>query len=216
MKRPRSKAKSRERTSSRMLTRERILNAAFCAFMEKGYAGTSTLEIATRAKVSKRELYQICSDKPALLRDAITEHAQRMRLPLELPPAKNREGLEVTLRAFGTAILRGVCDPAVRGVYRLAIAEAPQAPEVARFLDSAGRQASRTALARTLAQAQSDRLIGAGDPALMAIDFFALLWGDLLVQLLLRVIDPPSPQAMERNALEATDKLFKLYPPRSR
>jgi hypothetical protein len=50
----------------------------------------------------------------------------------------------------------------------------------------------------------------------MAIDFFALLWGDLLVQLLLRVIDPPSPQAMERNALEATDKLFKLYPPRSR
>jgi len=31
--------------------RERILAAAFRAFMEKGYAATSTLEIATRDKV---------------------------------------------------------------------------------------------------------------------------------------------------------------------
>ena len=37
--------------------RERILRAAFQAFMEDGYAGTSTLDIATRAKASKRDLY---------------------------------------------------------------------------------------------------------------------------------------------------------------
>jgi AcrR family transcriptional regulator len=211
MKKPRAKAKSRESTASQVLTRERILNAAFSSFMEKGYAGTSTLEIATRAKVSKRELYQISSDKAALLKDAIMERAQRMRLPLNLPPAKTREGLTTTLIAFGTSIMRGVCEPPVRGVYRLAIAEAPQAPEVARFLDSAGREASRTALARTLAQAQSDQLIGAGDPAVMAVDFFALLWGDLLIQILLRVVDPPSPQEMERKAKQATEKFFKLY-----
>ena len=36
---------------------ERILGAAFKAFTENGYADTSTLEIATRAKVSKRDLY---------------------------------------------------------------------------------------------------------------------------------------------------------------
>jgi AcrR family transcriptional regulator len=211
MRRPRAKAKSRERTASQVLTRERILNAAFSAFMEKGYAGTSTLEIATRARVSKRELYQLCPGKSQLLKDAIIERAQHMRLPLELPAAKNREGLEATLCAFGTAVLRGVCDPAVRGVYRLAVAEASQAPEVAQFLDSAGREASRAALAHTLAQAQSDRLIGAGDPAHMAIDFFALLWGDLLVQLLLRVSDPPSQREMEGKARQATEKFFKLY-----
>ena len=66
-------------------SRERILNAAFSSFTEKGYARTSTLEIATRAKVSKRELYALCSDKSALLRDAVTERAKRMRLALELP-----------------------------------------------------------------------------------------------------------------------------------
>ena len=37
--------------------RARILEAAFSAFMERGFAETSTLEIATRARASKRELY---------------------------------------------------------------------------------------------------------------------------------------------------------------
>jgi AcrR family transcriptional regulator len=192
--------------------RERILAAAFTAFCENGYSGTSTLEIATRAKVSKRELYKICADKPALLRDAITERAQRMRLPLELPAAKDRAALAATLSEFGTAILRGVCDPAVRTVYRLAISEAGHAPEVAQVLDSIGRQASRAALARTLARAQTDRLIGAGNPPTMAVEFFALLWGDLLLQLLLRVADPPSSKALERKAREATEKFLRLYP----
>ena len=35
--------------------RARILEAAFSAFMERGFAETSTLEIATRARASKRE-----------------------------------------------------------------------------------------------------------------------------------------------------------------
>jgi AcrR family transcriptional regulator len=197
---------------SRVPIRERILNAAFCAFMENGYAGASMLDIATRAKVSKREIYAVCTDKAALLRTAIAERAQLMRLPLELPAPKDRGALAATLTAFGAALLRGVCDPAVRAVYWLAISESGNAPEVARLLDRAGRGASRAALAQTLAQAQADGLIGAAEPAAMAVDFFALLWGDLLLQLLLRVADPPTPQAMAQRAREAADKLLRLYP----
>jgi AcrR family transcriptional regulator len=202
---------SQKTAASQTPTRERILNAAFSAFIEKGYANTSTLEIATRAKVSKRELYALCPGKNALLRDAIAERAQRMRLPLELPTATDRETLAATLSAFGTAIMRGVCEPAVLAVYWLAIAEARQAPEVARLLDNAGRAATRAALARTLGQAQKEKLIRDGDPAAMVADFFALLWGDLLLQLLLRLASPPSPQAMQRKAREATEKFMRLY-----
>jgi AcrR family transcriptional regulator len=190
--------------------RERVLNAAFSAFMEKGYTAASTLEIATRAKVSKRELYQICADKPALLRQAITERARRMRLPLDLPPAGNREALAATLKAFGITMLGGLCDPAVRAVYRLVISESVQAPEVAQALESS-RAASRAALARTMARAQADGLLGKGDAATMAADFFALLIGDLTIRLLLRVADPPSPQALERRARDATEKFLRLY-----
>jgi AcrR family transcriptional regulator len=190
--------------------RERVLSAAFAAFMEKGYAGTSTLEIATRAKVSKRELYQVCSDKSGLLRDAITERARQMRRPLELPAAKDRTALAATLAAFGSAVLRGVCEPAVQAVYRLAIAESAQAPGVAAVLDGE-RAAARATLARTLAQAQAERLIGAGDPVTMAVDFFALLWGDLLLQLLLGVASPPKPQILEQRAHDATEKFLRLH-----
>jgi AcrR family transcriptional regulator len=90
MKRTKSKPRKPALASPMLApSRERILNAAFSAFTEKGYARTSTLEIATRAKVSKRELYALCADKSALLRDAVTERAKRMRLALELPAAKD-------------------------------------------------------------------------------------------------------------------------------
>src|SRR5258708_35005295 len=71
-----SRARRRSIPPSRAPLRERILEAAFCAFMENGYAGTSMLEIATRAKVSKREIYGVCEDKAALLRDAIADRAE--------------------------------------------------------------------------------------------------------------------------------------------
>jgi AcrR family transcriptional regulator len=211
MKKIRKRSRAPAKAAATAPLRERVLNAAFSAFMEKGYAGTSTLEIATRAKVSKRELYQVCADKSGLLRDAITERSRLMRRPLELPAAKDRAALAATLAALGTSVLRGVCDPAVRAVYRLAIAESVQAPEVAQTLNNE-RAAGRARLARTLAQAQADRLIGAGDPAAMAVEFFALLWGDLLLQLLLRVAEPPKPRILERRARAATEKFLRLYP----
>jgi AcrR family transcriptional regulator len=46
---------------------ERILGAAFKAFTEDGYGETSTLEIARRAKVSKRDLYAKFGSKHAVL-----------------------------------------------------------------------------------------------------------------------------------------------------
>src|SRR5262249_40956604 len=55
------------------MVRERILEAAFATFMEHGYASTSTLDIATRARVSKRELYARVGNKQEMLVACITE-----------------------------------------------------------------------------------------------------------------------------------------------
>src|SRR6516162_7422418 len=87
--------------------RQRVLGAAFATFLEKGYARTSMLDIASRAKISKRDLYAMCSGKPAMLREVIAERARRMRLPLDLPPVKDRRSLIATLNAFGLAVLQG-------------------------------------------------------------------------------------------------------------
>lgn len=210
MQNTRPKSRKSEGGPSKLPVRERVLNAAFSVFMEKGYAATSTLEIATRAKVSKRELYQICADKPALLRDAIAERVRRMRSPLDLPPATDRKSLAATLKAFGVATLSGMSDPAVRAVHRLVISESVPTSEVTSALVG-GRAANRNALTQKLAEAQTNRLLAKGDAAAMAADFFALLVGDLMMKMLLGVIEAPSAQAIDRRAREATDKFLRLH-----
>lgn len=188
---------------------ERITGAAFQAFMTKGYAGTSTLEIATRAKVSKRDLYANFAGKEAILLACIARRAGRMQLP-NLPAPRNREMLAATLSAFGTTVLREVAHPQVVAMFRLAIAEAERAPEVAATL-SATRRANRDALAALLAQATDAGILGPGEPSAMMEDFFALLWGDLLMSRLLGATSAPKPREIERRAARATEAFLKLY-----
>jgi AcrR family transcriptional regulator len=188
-----------------------VLGAAFATFRDRGFSEASTLEIATRAKVSKRELYSLFEDKHAILLACIRERTERMRLPLDLPPPQNRAELVGTLTAFGTAVLCVVGDPNVLAVYRLAIAESVRSPAIACTLDRAGRQTNRAALIELLEQAQTRRLLHPGGAATMAETYFAALWGDLLVRLLLRVTSAPTPQEAEQQARAATDLLLKLY-----
>jgi AcrR family transcriptional regulator len=93
--------------------RERLLQAAFTVFREHGFADASTLEIATRAQASKRDLYAVFDSKQAMLAACITERAHRMRQPLNLASEvpESREALEATLVQFGKSILRGLSDP---------------------------------------------------------------------------------------------------------
>jgi AcrR family transcriptional regulator len=141
-----SVAKRREKDGDESAVRERILEAAFRAFMESGYATTSTLEIATRAHVSKRELYALVGNKQEMLMACVSERAKRFDVPANLLVLRDRETLEQVLAAFGTKLVREISNPEVIAVFRLAIAEAVQAPEVARALNSRGREASRAAL----------------------------------------------------------------------
>src|SRR5580700_4879243 len=163
----------RERERPVRPVRERVLSAAFATFRDRGFAGASTLDIATRAKVSKRELYTLFDDKHAMLTACIAERAKRMRLPLNLPAVESRAALAATLNQFGIAILQGVWDPKVLAVYRLAIAESDRSPEIARVLDRAGREPNRAALVELLTMAQANGLVGTVEPATMAARFFA-------------------------------------------
>jgi AcrR family transcriptional regulator len=191
--------------------RQRILEAAFSAFMEHGFAETSTLEIATRARVSKRELYALVGSKQQMLAACIGERAKRLQVPAGLPEPHDRESLARTLETFGAQLLREVSDPTVIAVFRLAIAEAVRAPEVASALNSMGVEASRAALREIMTRARSAGLLG-GDPHDMAEQFFGLLWGNLMMSLLLRVADRPTPREIARRANAATATFLQLYP----
>lgn len=130
----RSTATPRRDETDETPVRQRILEAAFSAFMERGFAETSTLEIATRARVSKRELYALVGSKQAMLAACIGERAKRLQMPADLPELRDRDTLARALEVFGAQLLREISDPTVIAVFRLAIAEAVRAPEVAEAL----------------------------------------------------------------------------------
>src|SRR5258708_34371256 len=71
--------------------RERILGAAFAVFTEHGFAQASTLEIASRAKVSKRELYALVGNKHEMLIACIAERVKRVQAPADLPALRHRQ-----------------------------------------------------------------------------------------------------------------------------
>src|SRR6516164_1767667 len=183
---------------------ERILRAAFQAFTEDGYADTSTLEIARRAKISKRDLYANFGNKHEVLVACIKSRAEPMRLPPDLPIPQNRPMLAATLTNFATNLVREVTDPAVIATFRLAIAEATRSPEIAQALDVAGRDATRRALAELLTSAQEAGLIGPADPTEMAMQYLGLVWEGLMVGLLLGVEAPPEAAEARRRAAKAT------------
>jgi AcrR family transcriptional regulator len=205
-----SASKRRREEPDETAVRERILGAAFRAFTENGYAGTSTLEIATRARVSKRELYALVGNKQEMLAACISARAKRLQLPAELPEPLDRETLSGALVTFGTRLLREISDPTVIAVFRLAIAEAVRAPEVARALDSVGGEATRVALRDIMKRARSAGLLG-GDPGKMAGQFAGLLWQNLMVSLLLGVTDRPTSREIEQRARDATAALLQIY-----
>ena len=95
--------------------RKRILEAAFAAFMKNGYAAASTLEIATCARVSKRELYALVGNKQKMLTACIRERAKRLEVSTDLPVLCDRETLAQVLASFGTKLVREVSDPTVIG-----------------------------------------------------------------------------------------------------
>ncbi len=191
--------------------RGRILGAAFTAFTELGYSRTSTLEIASRARVSKRDLYALVGNKLEMLIACIRDRSARFPLPAELPDSTDREMLRAVLTRFGERFLAEVTDPDVVETFRLAIAEAISAPEVARALDEFGREKGRSVLRAALAKAGENALVS-GEPDEMVREYFVLLWGDLILNLLLRTVKAPGEGEIARRSADAARALLVLHP----
>ena len=205
------RAISRDRgTAEDTSIRARVLAAAFQAFMANGYAATSTLEIATRARVSKRDLYANFGTKQAMLVACIASRAARMRLAPALALPGSRASLAATLTRLGVTVVREVCQPQVMAMYRLAIAEAERSPEVAETLN-APREENRGALTQLFAGAQKTGLLRPGSPERMMEQFFALLWGDLLLSRLFGVAGVPRPAEIDRRVRDATETFLDLH-----
>jgi AcrR family transcriptional regulator len=193
-----------------MPARDRILAAAFSAFTERGFSQTSTLDVATRAKVSKRELYTLFGSKQDMLVACITNYAERLRPPADLPAPRTRTELASALTDYGAQLLRELTSPTVVGMFRLAIAEATTTPTIAAALDQQARAPTRAALIAFLTSAREAKLLE-GDPQELAETFTSELLGTIFVSLLLGVAKAPTSRQIKTRSARATAIALQLH-----
>ncbi len=191
--------------------RQRILQAAMTLFMERGYAATSTLAIASAAKVSKRDLYAAFVSKRDILAACVRKRAGAMQAPLLLERPASREELTAVLVRYGAGMRDGVTDPQVIAAYRLAILEVPHTPEVAQALHEEGRVAAFNAVVGVLGAAQAAGVLRAGPVEPMAGLYLSLLIGDLVLEHLLGFTQPDGGRDARSCAEWATAALLGLY-----
>jgi AcrR family transcriptional regulator len=191
--------------------RGRILGAAMRTFMEHGVAAATTLEIATRAKVSKRELYALVGNKQEMLAACVAERGRRMRLPEGFPTPTDMASLRSALREYGATMLRELTSPGVLAVFRLAISESKRSPGVAASIDRLGSQPARAALQSLLQSARAAKLLAGGDLQAMMSHYRGMLWGDLLVWILLGTTPAPGEKEINDRADEVARLFLRLY-----
>jgi len=187
-----------------------ILNSAGQVFLEKGFAGTTTLEIARHAKASKRELYEMFGSKQDLLAALIRSVSQRMQSPLRLPAPHSRAALFDILRGFAVKFLEELLAPTRIGLYRLAIAEAHRSPMVAQELETNGREPVQAAVRDLFRHGEASGYIEPGETSLMVRVFFGVLVGNSLTQSLLGLGTEPTTETIRERAATAVSVIERM------
>jgi AcrR family transcriptional regulator len=130
---------------------ERILDAARAVFLERGLAGASIDEIASRARAGKPTIYARYPGKEALFTAVAMRNvaAAIARFENHVPVGT---GIEERLTNLGVAILHWVLFSDTTDLMRSSIAEARRFPDLASSVHRMARRRAEETVARLLAE----------------------------------------------------------------
>jgi TetR/AcrR family transcriptional regulator, mexJK operon transcriptional repressor len=153
--------------------RRAILTATRTLFLAKGYAGTSTDEIAALSAVSKQTIYRHFSDKDdliaAVFNDAIT--AAEAQGAEAFDAMAGTEDLERDLRLFARGHIRDVMQPQILQMRRRIIGEVARFPKLALAWYHAGPKRGHQKLQQCFEALRDRGLLQMDDSALAAEQF---------------------------------------------
>lgn len=206
--RPKSGLKRRRLPEDR---RAQIMEAAKQLFYGRGFETTTTYDIAHRARVSKRTLYEHFESKREILSALIAETSSRMAEPVEMDQPTDRKQFIDALRRFGRSFLDELCEPEKIAMYRLAVMSAGKPGPVAQELLMSGRRQVSETVGRLFGAAAQIGLIDAkAIPTLVPVYFYVLI-GQLQVDLMLGLEKKPSPQVLRTRVDEAVLVIEKFF-----
>ena len=190
--------------------RSSILKAAGVVFLARGYAAATTLEIASKAKVSKRALYDVFGSKDGILAALIRETSAAMHLPPNPTAPADTQALLALLRDIGKRFSTQLFHADRTAMYRLAISEVKRSGPAARELELGGRKPVVDALTTLLARAATDGLVRRADIELILSAYFGILIGGSQMQLLLGVKKSVSAREIDERVALAIDAVRRL------
>ena len=189
-----------------------ILEGARAVFLESGYEGASTDEIARRAQVSKGTLYKYYPDKRTLFLAVIEDECRRQaENALDIDPRS--ADTEATLRQVARRVVRALLSPRPQEIFRLVIAESERFPEMSRAFYFAGPDRGQRRLSQFLAGAVARGDLDIADIDLAACQLDELCKADLFTRALFGALDSVTEADMDRVADAAADTFLRAYRP---
>ncbi|MEO7015807.1 MAG: TetR/AcrR family transcriptional regulator [Leifsonia sp.] len=184
-----------------------LLAVARGVFLERGYAGTSMDEVASRAKISKVTLYREHSSKARLYAAVVSDwaasgrDAMRPAVTRMVDSPETKEALLDLAQTMRDAIL----SPEVLRMRRLVTSEAENHPEVARNYLADSWDRNIDTLADGLAALADRGRLAVADPRLAADQFTWLIIG---APLNAQLLTGESPRPGKPVTLSAAVDLF--------
>ena len=182
-----------------------LLEAAEGVFLEQGYSTASMDDIARRAAMSKKTLYRLFETKESLFAAVIAARRETLEVSREAIACSELETPEQVLRQFLRTLAGFVLAPRQAALYRLVIAEAQRAPEIAHAFHREGPSKARAPLANWLAQQNARGTLNVAEPDSAASMLISMVIADLQMCLLVGEIRAPDEGMIDHSVNRAVE-----------
>lgn len=159
--------------------RELILEGALRVFIENGYVGTTTDQLAAAASISKQTLYREFGDKEGVFTALIEFACERVDDPFEplIQQMHEVSSAEQAVDMMARQFTQSIMSPYVQQLRRLVIAEATRFPELGLMYWEGGFLRVLESVAQCLSILHERKMLTTPDPTLAAHHFAGmLLW----------------------------------------
>ncbi|MEM6413051.1 MAG: TetR/AcrR family transcriptional regulator [Pseudomonadota bacterium] len=187
-----------------------IINAAREIFLENGFDGASMDTIAITAGVSKRTVYNRFQSKEKLFAATIEETCKRI-LPVSVDTLDISEPIEKVVRVLAEKILRGLLQPDVISLRRIATFEAGRKPEVGQSFLEHGLHFMLNSSADMLGKVAEANNLKIDDTYTAVCQLGALLTEPLYSEMLFGAVPQDLDAAVEKQLAGALKMFWNAY-----
>jgi len=213
---PKRKPAGKQRVSVQIQTRldddrvSELLNVATEVFIERGFEGASTNEIARRANCSKTTLYTRYPTKEKLFL-AVLERRMELILSEFATTLQPEPPIEQTLKEYGFHLLQLVLSENQRGMVRVVSMESSKFPDLAkRFYDLGPGRGAAILASYMDEQIKRQRLINE-NPQIMAEHLMSLITGGYVRWTLLGLPDNIGLKEKKQRVSAAVEMFLRAY-----